>query len=134
MYDEWTKCKFQGGYWRRGRRQKPDRPRSKWLEKVSKDGHQTLVVSHWIVMNGGGLMEGSCSTKGDGVVRLQASTSVCCSMFLCVNVYCHRVTTQLQLINIIIIILCGVVQSMLVAYRRFGTFYRYHRQGSVLGP
>ena len=28
---------------------------------------------------------------------------LCCSMlFLCVNVYCHRVTTQLQLINIII--------------------------------
>jgi len=25
-------------------------------------------------------------------------------LFLCVNVYCHRVTTQLQLINIIIII------------------------------
>jgi len=24
-------------------------------------------------------------------------------LFLCVNVYCHRVTTQLQLINIIII-------------------------------
>jgi len=22
VYDEWTKCKFQGGYWRRGRRQK----------------------------------------------------------------------------------------------------------------
>jgi len=26
-------------------------------------------------------------------------------LFLCVNVYCHRVTTQLQLINIIIIII-----------------------------
>jgi hypothetical protein len=27
---------------------------------------------------------------------------LCCSMYcLCVNVYCHRVTTQLQLINII---------------------------------
>ena len=26
---------------------------------------------------------------------------LCCSMYcLCVNVYCHRVTTQLQLINI----------------------------------
>jgi len=22
VYDEWTKCKFQGDYWRRGRRQK----------------------------------------------------------------------------------------------------------------
>ena len=37
-------------------------------------------------------------------------------LFLCVNVYCHRVTTQLQLINIIIIIiiiiiiLCNVVE------------------------
>jgi hypothetical protein len=28
---------------------------------------------------------------------------LCCSMYcLCVNVYCHRMTTQLQLINIII--------------------------------
>ena len=26
-------------------------------------------------------------------------------LFLCVSVYCHRVTTQLQLINIIIIII-----------------------------
>jgi len=29
----------------------------------------------------------------------------CSMLFLCVNVYCHRVTTQLQLINIIIIII-----------------------------
>jgi hypothetical protein len=28
---------------------------------------------------------------------------LCCSMYcLCVNVYCHRVTTELQLINILI--------------------------------
>jgi glucan phosphoethanolaminetransferase (alkaline phosphatase superfamily) len=31
---------------------------------------------------------------------------LCCSVYcLCLNVYCHRVTTQLQLINIIIIII-----------------------------
>jgi len=30
-------------------------------------------------------------------------------LFLCVNVYCHRVTTQLQLINIIIIIIIIII-------------------------
>jgi hypothetical protein len=42
VYDEWTKCKFQGGYWRRGRR--PDGPGSKWLEKVSKDDGATGIT------------------------------------------------------------------------------------------
>ena len=30
-------------------------------------------------------------------------------LFLCVNVYCHRVTTQLQLINIILILLIIII-------------------------
>jgi len=32
-------------------------------------------------------------------------------LFLCVSVYCHRVTTQLQLINIIIIIIIILLLS-----------------------
>jgi len=38
-------------------------------------------------------------------------------LFLCVNVYCHRVTTQLQLINIIIIIII----SSFVKFRPVGS-------------
>jgi hypothetical protein len=35
---------------------------------------------------------------------------LCCSMHcVCVNVYCHRVTTQLQLINIISILKSKVI-------------------------
>jgi len=37
---------------------------------------------------------------------------LCCSMYcLCVNVYCHRVTTQVQLIYIISYIICSVLAS-----------------------
>jgi hypothetical protein len=37
---------------------------------------------------------------------------LCCSMYcLCANVYCHRVTTQLQLINISYIICVHDVQT-----------------------
>ena len=37
-------------------------------------------------------------------------------LFLCVSVYCHRVTTQLQLINIIIIIIIIITCLPLLAY------------------
>jgi hypothetical protein len=56
----------------------PDRPRSKWLEKVSKDlrashvSGQPLDSDEWMRL----LMEGSGSAKGDCVMRLQATTSV----------------------------------------------------------
>jgi hypothetical protein len=40
VYDEWTKCKCQGEEVE-GRR--PDRPRSKCLEKVSKDDGSTGI-------------------------------------------------------------------------------------------
>ena len=33
-------------------------------------------------------------------------------LFLCVSVYCHRVTTQLQLINIIIIIIILLLSAV----------------------
>jgi hypothetical protein len=45
------------------------------------------------------------TTTGHGphssIVFVLFGCYLCCSMYcLCVNVYCHRVTTQLQLINI----------------------------------
>ena len=43
-------------------------------------------------------------------------------LFLCVSVYCHRVTTQLQLINIIIIIIIyRVFKSTKMVQHRHGT-------------
>jgi len=40
-------------------------------------------------------------------------------LFLCVSVYCHRVTTQLQLINIIIIIIIICIQNMKLVTNKF---------------
>jgi hypothetical protein len=35
---------------------------------------------------------------------------LCCSVYcLCVNVYCHRVTTQLQLINILLLLYWNIL-------------------------
>ena len=51
-------------------------------------------------------------------------------LFLCVSVYCHRVTTQLQLINIIIIIITSYkLQSMNITnnYSTAGKGVRGHK-------
>jgi hypothetical protein len=41
---------------------------------------------------------------------------LCCSVYcLCVNVYCHRVTTQLQLINILLLLLYKYHQTAVVS-------------------
>ena len=49
-------------------------------------------------------------------------------LFLCVSVYCHRVTTQLQLINIIIIIII-----IIIIYRVFkSTKMVQHRHGTMV--
>jgi len=37
-------------------------------------------------------------------------------LFLCVNVYCHRVTTQLQLISIIIIYIYSLLHTNIYIY------------------
>jgi hypothetical protein len=56
---------------------------------------------------------------------------LCCAMYcLCVIVYCHRVTTQLQLINIIIIIILKNVQLIWCHSRKqhvFGSYCTEHR-------
>jgi hypothetical protein len=61
--------------------------------------------------------------------------SLCCAMYcLCVIVYCHRVTTQLQLINIIIIIIIitkFIFGGQRRSAQRITAFYRdYHSTAS----
>jgi len=54
---------------------------------------------------------------------------LCCSMYcLCVNVYCHRVTTQLQLINIYLISKSTDKISLVLCYDCRKLWYSLARQ------
>jgi hypothetical protein len=66
------------------------------------NNNNNLLTASGLSPGGSGWQcQGKTRNDGSRPAHFHISCYLCCSVYcLCVNVYCHRVTTQLQLINI----------------------------------